>query len=121
MSAISSAYVAATMRDAALAFLAGLTSEQRARAAQPFGGAARLDWHYVPRERVGLPLKQMKRQEVDLALALLRAGLSEKGFSKAETIRQLELVLREIEGHAFRDPELYYFTIFGEPSAEEPW
>ena len=63
----------------------------------------------------------MTPDQQSAALLLLRAGLSEKGFSKAETIRQLETVLRQLEGHAYRDPDLYYFTIFGDPQAGEPW
>src|SRR3954470_15765497 len=63
----------------------------------------------------------MTADQKNAALTLLRAGLSEKGFSKAETIRQLETVLRQLEGHAYRDPDLYYFTIFGDPQAGEPW
>jgi hypothetical protein len=121
MNAVSSVYVAATMRDAVLAFLAVLGPEQRARAVKDFASPRRLDWHYVPREREGLPLKQMTSDQKSAALALLRAGLSEKGYSKAETIRQLETVLRELEGRAYRDPDLYYFTIFGDPSTGEPW
>jgi hypothetical protein len=57
------------------------------------------------------------------ALALLHAGLSEKGYTKAETIRKLEAVLRELEGRSgsARDPDLYFFTFFGEPAANGAW
>src|SRR5262249_40567269 len=59
----------------------------------------------------------------EAALSLLRAGLSERGYTKAETIRQLEAVLREIEGNSgpTRDPDLYFFTFFGEPAANGAW
>ena len=49
--------------------------------------------------------------------ALLRTGLSESGSRKAEGVRVLEGVLREIERSARRDPEQDYFTIVGEPGA----
>ena len=56
------------------------------------------------------------------AMALLRAGLSEKGYTKAETIRGLEVVLAEIEQDPVRrDPDLYYVSIFGEPVADGTW
>jgi len=56
------------------------------------------------------------------ALALLRAGLSEKGYTKAEMIRKLEEVLRELEGRgSTRDPDLYFLTFFGEPAADGAW
>jgi len=121
MSTVSSAALAAMMRDAASAFLGSLGPPERARATIALGSAERLDWHYVPRERRGLALNAMNQEQQRHGFALLRIGLSERGYSKAETIRQLETVLREIEGRSFRDPELYYFTIFGEPSDQEPW
>ncbi len=53
----------------------------------------------------------------------MRAGLSEQGYAKAQTIRKLEEVLRELEQNRAptRDPDLYFFTFFGEPSANGPW
>jgi len=113
--------LAVRMRDQALAFLASLTTEEASHARADFGGDDRLDWHYVPRDRKGLPLKRMTEGQRALALGLLELGLSGKGYSKAEAIRRLEVVLRALEGRALRDLELYYFTIFGQPSDEEPW
>jgi hypothetical protein len=57
------------------------------------------------------------------AVELLRAGLSEAGYSKTETIRKLELVLLDIERGSgpVRDPDLYYFTVFGTPSNDGVW
>jgi hypothetical protein len=114
-------YVAAAMRDAALQLVATLSPEQRALAVRPFDGAERLDWHYVPRDRAGLSLQKMSSHQQGAAFALLHTGLSEKGYTKAETIRQLETILRELEGASYRNPDLYYFTIFGDPSAAAPW
>jgi hypothetical protein len=49
--------------------------------------------------------------------------LSEQGYAKSQTIRKLEDVLRELEGDRgpTRDPDLYFFTFFGEPSVNGPW
>ena len=56
------------------------------------------------------------------ALQTLSAGLSQKGYSKAEAVRALELILAEIEKNPVRrDPELYYLTLFGTPSATGTW
>ena len=110
-----------SMTDAARGFLSALDTAQRAKAVLPIDSQNRTDWHYIPRERQGLSLKEMSPVERDAALLILRAGLSEGGYQKAETIRQLENVLREIEGRAIRDPELYFFTIFGEPSDTGIW
>lgn len=108
---------AQTMAGAARAFLATLDPAQKAQAVLPFNSEERFHWFYTPVARRGIPLKSLTPAQNAAALNLLRAGLSEKGYSKAETIRQLETVLREIEGGRgpARDPELYFFTFFGEP------
>src|SRR5262249_49341330 len=113
MSKSEVAGVAARMREQALAFLSSLREEQAKEARLEFGADNRLDWHYIPRARKGLPLSGMTPEQRNHAFALLESALSQKGYSKAEAIRQLELVLRAIEGRTMRDPELYYFTIFG--------
>jgi hypothetical protein len=114
---------AVAMAGAARAFLEGLSSPQRARAALPFEGEERFNWHYVPQERQGLPFKQMDAAQRERAHAFLRVGLSHAGYLKATTIISLEDVLRVLEeGHGpVRDPELYYLTFFGEPSERETW
>jgi hypothetical protein len=107
---------------AARAWLDGLTPELRTQAQLPFDAEERTNWHYVPRARQGLPLKAMSDAQRRAATSLLRAGLSEKGYSKAETIRALEDVLIELGGDPkVRDKELYFFTVFGEPSERSTW
>jgi hypothetical protein len=63
----------------------------------------------------------MTPEERRAALVLLRSGLSDRGFTKVDTILHLEEVLFAIEGRAVRDPELYYFTVFGEPTQTGTW
>ena len=106
----------AAMASAARAFVATLDDAQRAKVSFPFASEERLNWHFIPRERKGLPLKEMNERQRAAAFALLRTGLSEKGLTKAEAIRSLEHVLRAMEGSATRDHELYFVTIFGDPS-----
>ncbi len=110
------------MLQAADAFLASLEPEQRSKALFEFENAERLNWHFVPRARRGLSLKEMSAEQRELARGILRAGLSRRGYLTASTIIELELVLREMgENPAVRDPELYYFSIFGTPSHTAPW
>ena len=109
------------MQASAQAFLQSLTTEQRQAAMFPFTGEDRFDWHYIPRERKGVALKIMTPAQQDAALALLRSSLSEEGYDKAETIRELEQILFERDGRAIRDRELYFFMVFGEPSASGSW
>jgi hypothetical protein len=116
------AYRSGDMLQAANAFLASLRPEQRRRALFAFEDAERLNWHFVPRERRGLPLAEMSAQQRELARDMLRAALSGRGYLTASSIIELELVLRELgENPAVRDPELYYFSIFGTPSPATPW
>ena len=112
---------APTMAKAADAFLAALDPAKRAKAGLPFNSEERLNWHFVPKDREGVPFKQMSAAERQAALALLRSGLSARGFTKVDTIRRLEEVLFAIEGSRSRDPELYYFTVFGTPSERAAW
>ena len=112
---------AAALTAAAAAFLDSLNDEQTAAVRFPFDGEDRVDWHFIPRERKGVPLKAMTASQRAAALDLLRTGLSEQGFTKAESIRRLERILFEMEGRDIRDPDLYYFMVFGEPNGRNTW
>jgi hypothetical protein len=113
---------AASMVNAAKSFLNSLTPEQRAKGAFAFADDQRLDWHFIPRARKGVPLKELDVKQRQLAHQLLKTGVSQSGYLKATTIMELEIVLRELQRERTdRDPEVYYFTIFGEPSLKQPW
>jgi uncharacterized protein DUF3500 len=111
-----------TMVNAAQAFLASLTPELKAKAQFAFDADERFVWFYTPVPRKGLTLKEMNDAQRKAAMSLVRAGLGEKGYSKAETIRALEDILAEIEKNPTRrDKELYYFSVFGEPGPKSTW
>ena len=107
----------AAMARAAQALLATLDAGQRAKVQYAFEAEERFNWHFIPRARKGLPLKELTPMQRDAAFMLLKTGLSAGGFTRAETIRHLEDVLRAAERSATRDPELYFVTIFGNPEA----
>ncbi len=115
--------VAEEMAEAAEGLLKALTPEQRALAVYELKSPERLDWHFIPRERKGVPLKVLSPAQRHLAYGLLNSGLSHRGFFKAATIMSLEQILRDMEKGSgpVRDPELYYFTLFGTPSAKGTW
>lgn len=104
-------------------FLASLTPEQAAKAKFEFNDDERFNWHFIPKERKGLPFKEMKPFQRELAHATMAAALSQRGMIKATSIMSLEQVLAELEkgGRIQRDPELYFFTIFGQPSTTSTW
>jgi hypothetical protein len=116
---------ATAMATAANRFLASLNTEQQAQASFPFESPERLNWHFIPRPRKGLPIKAMSPEQRALAFGLLQTGVSTKGSLKATTIMSLEAILRELEkgnaGSPVRDPELYYVTLFGKPSDTGQW
>ncbi len=117
---------AASMARAATAFLGTLSANQRPKAQFAFDAAERTHWHFIPTEmfaRNGLTLKEMTPAQRDAAQALLRSGLSQHGYLTATTIMSLENVLRVLEagGQFVRDPERYFFAVFGTPSAAGTW
>jgi hypothetical protein len=112
------------MANAANNFLAALTPEQRTKATFELKSDERLNWHFIPKERKGLPLKELTSAQRHLAYGLLSSGLSQRGYAKATTIMSLEQVLAEVEGpnrKIPRDPELYFISIFGQPDAKGTW
>ena len=116
----------ADMTQAARDFLAGLSADQRGEANMKFDDAARTDWHFIPKDkRKGLQIKHMDAQQRKLAHTLLASAVSQLGYDKAKTIMSLEAILHELEkekkGAPPRDPERYYFTIFGQPSESDRW
>lgn len=117
--------IAADMSKAAAALLATLAPEQRAKTQFAAGDAERKNWHFIPRTRQGLPLKEMSEPQRRLVMALLRTALSEQGYEKTATIISLEAVLRVLEAGRpsalNRDPELYFISVFGTPQNLDPW
>jgi Protein of unknown function (DUF3500) len=112
------------MASAARQLIAALNDGQRSQATFAFEADERENWHFVPKDRKGLPLKEMTAAQRHLAYALLSTGLSQRGYVKAVTIMSLEQILQEMEGPARRfprDPELYYVSIFGEPTPTGTW
>src|SRR5690349_2488707 len=111
------------MAEAAENFLASLSGEQRAKATFDLKSDERLNWHFIPRERKGLPIKEMTGEQRALANVLLSSGLSHRGYFKASTIMSLEQILRDMEQGKgpVRDPERYFFSIFGKPESHGTW
>jgi hypothetical protein len=122
--AVKDSETALRMADAARNFLDSLTAQERTRVVFPVEGEERKNWHYVPRQREGIPWKEMNGSQRKLAHALIASGLSPAGYTKAMSIMALESILKQIEGSASRferDPDLYHVTLFGIPSEEAPW
>jgi hypothetical protein len=111
----------AEVATAANAFVAVLPAEKRALAKLPFDGRDRATWRYTPGSRAGVPLQDLTPAQREAAQALLRSFLSAEGYLKVQSIIALEVVLRELEGWNERDPERYWFAVFGDPGSGSPW
>lgn len=107
-------------------FLESLSGEQKKKTIISFENDERFNWHYFPKnDRKGIPLKEMNSSQREAAMSLLRSALSTEGYQKTKAVIELEAVLRQMENRGphddVRDPEKYYFTIFGEPSEKSIW
>lgn len=116
----------AEMTQAATAFLDTLDAKLRDQATFAFDGKERTDWHFIPKDRIGVSLKEMNLEQRKAAHTLLRTPLSANGYLKATAIMSLEQVLHELEKNSptrkhDRDQERYWFCIFGEPGGKKPW
>jgi hypothetical protein len=113
--------------EAAAALVDLVPHEQRERLLLGWDSPERVRWQYTPGARPGLALADMDEVQRDAALALLRTGLSERGFSSAWAVMALESVLHDLErsrrrrGYERRDPLHYWFAVFGDPAGSRPW
>ena len=117
---------AATMREACTTFLGSLSEDQKVKATYKYEDGERVFWYYPPLNRHGLPLRDMDAKQRELAYNVMASGLTEKSYEQAKLIIDHELVLGPLEKEQdkvtfVRDPELYYFTVFGEPGGTGPW
>ncbi|WP_165226681.1 DUF3500 domain-containing protein [Aquisphaera insulae] len=113
----------ASMAEAARRFVDSLDDAQRAHATFAFGSPERVNWHWIPRPRKGIPIKDLRPEQRALAFGLLDTGLSTRGNLKATTIMSLEEILRVDEKGTgpVRDPELYFVSVFGTPGDPSGW
>lgn len=121
--------LASTMAEAALAWLDGLSPEQRSVAvgAGPSDGpdgAERRRWFYTPTDHGGLTIHEQRPRQQRAAMRLVASGLSMAGYVTVATVMGLENVLDRVEGFVAifdrdrgRDPGLYYLRVFGDPAS----
>lgn len=113
------------MAAAATKLLESLPADLRPQAQFAFDDPERSNWHFIPRDRKGLPLKAMAPEQQELVHTLIRTGTSERGAQTARKIMAHELILRAIENtpkaKQIRDPGRYYVSIFGTPGPTGRW
>ncbi|MDF1502235.1 DUF3500 domain-containing protein [Roseisolibacter sp. H3M3-2] len=113
----------APVRQAAAAFLAALSAEQRGRTSFPVDDDEWRRWmnqHFY--ERRGVGFGEMGAAQRAAAVGLLRASLSARGLRTSQDIMRLNHTLGELNGDLANYGEgLYWITVMGTPSATEPW
>ncbi len=112
------------VRMAAEAFLASLTEDQRARTTFPVDDDEWRKWmnqHFYVRQGVGFD--EMDEAQREAAFGLMRASLSADGLKLSRDIMNLNRTLGELNGDNFAEYNewLYWITVMGEPSADQPW
>ena len=117
---------ASEMREACSAFLDSLSAEQKERTTFNYLDGERIFWYYPPANRHGLAIRDMNEEQRKLAYAVMATGLTDKSYQQAVATIENESLLGSIEKGAGvitydRDPELYYWTVFGEPGGDGPW
>jgi hypothetical protein len=113
-----------SIREAAEAFLASLTPEQRGKTLFPVDTDQWRKWSNIHPTlmRHGTALFQMTDAQRARAFALLRESLSQRGFEEALDLMHLNETVQEMTGRLDEYGEdLYWLSIMGRPSATEPW
>lgn len=111
------------VRLASIAFLNGLTDEQRGRTVYPVDDLEwrRWDNRHSPK-RQGVGFHEMSESQRTLAFSMLQQSLSAKGLKKTQDIMKLNGTLAELANNFKEYGEwLYWITIMGSPSEKEPW
>jgi hypothetical protein len=113
----------APIQQAAEAFLASLSADQRKAVQFAVDDPEWRKWNNVDNyPRQGLSLRQLSGPQQQAGLALLAASLSPRGGQLAQNIMLLNHVLGELANDVTTyDQDLYWFTVMGEPSPNEPW
>lgn len=104
------------------AFLETLEDEKRDKATFAFIDKERVNWHFTPMVRKGIPLKELNDSQKNEAVGIITALLSEKGAFRSAQVILAEGVLAVMENRPeFRNVENYYVAVFGNPGDPKAW
>lgn len=109
--------------EAAMAFLASLTDDQRAATVFAVDDDEWRKWSNVDGyQRQGTSFREMDDTAVAAAYALLEVALSSAGYEKVDATIKLNHTEGELMGNFERfDEDLYWLTVMGEPSLTDAW
>jgi hypothetical protein len=108
------------------AYFESLTPEQREGGwVQPADSPVWRQWtNAFPRWKpAGVLLEDLSQEQRQAALNLMESSLSPEGFATVRNIMRLDQTLGELIGYMqdTLSEWVYWFTLFGEPSPDQPW
>jgi Protein of unknown function (DUF3500) len=113
-----------TQQRAAERMLTLLTADERDAVGHPLAAPEWRAWsnpEFVV-HRVGLRLEDIAAEKVDAILEVVRASLSPEGYDRVAEAMSLNGFLGELVGlPTVMNDQSYWFSVFGEPDALEPW
>ncbi len=116
-------YSGRQMKLAARSFLAGLTSDQRAKCQYAqLGDAARTKWSNFPAgasPRAGIAVGDMTDAQRVRMHELLAVSTSSQGYHKMSGAMRADDVLHDLHGETLFGAQFYYVSIFGSPDATD--
>jgi hypothetical protein len=110
--------------DSTRRFLAALSAEQIEAVRFPIASDQWRTWLNVHMNffRHGIMLEDLSDGVRELALDVLRSTLSVRGFEQARGIMRINELIAQLSGQPDCFGEWpYFFCVFGEPDAEQPW
>lgn len=116
----------APIAEAGQTFVSSLTSEQYAQALHEVDGDEARRWTnaFPMWEPHGLLLDDLESAQRELALAVVAASMSARGFAETRRLMLFNDILADLIGDTGRDSLgewKYRLALFGQPSSTQPW
>lgn len=111
-----------TVTNAAAQFLQSLSAEQRGVTTHGFDDPERFAFRWTPGRRSGVTLGALNATQNDALKTLMHHVVSHAGQQRIDAILATEAALGILTSSPdYRDPKLYYTSIFGTPAAGQRW
>ena len=111
-----------TVTEAAARFLQTLSAEQRNVTVYEFDDPERFAFRWTPGRRSGITLGALSAGQNDALKALMHHIVSHAGQERVDAILAAEAALGVLTSSPeYRDPRLYYTTVFGAPRHGQRW
>ena len=111
-----------TVTNAAAQFLQVLSAEQRGVTVHGFDDAERFAFRWTPGRRSGITLGSLNARQNGALKTLMHHVVSHAGQERVDAILATEAALGVLTSAPdYRDPKLYYASVFGTPATGQRW